>query len=86
MTTRGRPRPARHSRAALTAPASSMRTLLRTTAVRLVARLDQPDVLRLTELAAADALGGGPVTLDEVIGAHYEEPAQVVRGWWNGWS
>ena len=44
------------------------------------------DLRTLFYRAAADALGGVPVTLDGVIGAHYEEPAQAVRGWWNGWS
>jgi hypothetical protein len=43
------------------------------------------DLLTLFCRVAAGALGGEPVTLDEVTGAHYEEPAQV-RGWWDGWS
>ncbi len=44
------------------------------------------DLLTLFCRVAAGALGGEPVTLDEVIGVHYEEPAQIVRAWWNGWS
>ena len=44
------------------------------------------DLLTLLCRVAAAALDGEPVTLDEVIGARYAEPAPVVRGWWNGWS
>lgn len=43
------------------------------------------DLVDLIEAAFADRLGGGKASLDDVIGARGDDPAEV-RKWWTEWA